>query len=117
MFHLSFPDLSFFLWICFSFPASDPKVMLTLGIFICASSSINIFFPLLVFLGNGTLNKLAGIDYKQLSLIEKRNENHSGEVFYLIPVFYSAFLTSVSTDDCIKPCVVYLGFSVFVSHL
>lgn len=30
--------------------------------------------------GNGTLNKLAGIDYKQLSLSHKLNENQSGEV-------------------------------------
>lgn len=30
--------------------------------------------------GNGTLNKHAGIDFKQLSLLAKINENHSGEV-------------------------------------
>lgn len=30
--------------------------------------------------GNGTLNKQAGIDYKQISLLAKINENHSGEV-------------------------------------
>lgn len=30
--------------------------------------------------GNGTLNKQAGIDYKQLSLLTKINENQSGEV-------------------------------------
>lgn len=30
--------------------------------------------------GNGTLNKLAGIDFKQLSLSHKLNENQSGEV-------------------------------------
>lgn len=30
--------------------------------------------------GNGTLNKTAGIDYKQLSMLAKINENHSGEV-------------------------------------
>lgn len=30
--------------------------------------------------GNGTLNKLAGIDFKQLSLSQKLNENQSGEV-------------------------------------
>ena len=34
-----------------------------------------------MFAGNGTLNKHAGIDYKQLSLVAKINENHSGEVF------------------------------------
>lgn len=31
--------------------------------------------------GNGTLNKLAGIDFKQLSLSQKLNENQSGEVW------------------------------------
>ncbi|KAG9351831.1 hypothetical protein AGOR_G00027360 [Albula goreensis] len=30
---------------------------------------------------NGTLNKLAGIDFKQLSLLAKINENHSGELW------------------------------------
>uniref|UniRef100_A0A8C2Y794 Scaffold protein ILK n=1 Tax=Coturnix japonica TaxID=93934 RepID=A0A8C2Y794_COTJA len=30
---------------------------------------------------NGTLNKLAGIDYKQLSLSQKLNENQSGELW------------------------------------
>ncbi|PWA22045.1 hypothetical protein CCH79_00010263, partial [Gambusia affinis] len=30
---------------------------------------------------NGTLNKLAGIDHRQLSFTEKRNENHSGELW------------------------------------
>jgi len=30
--------------------------------------------------GNGTLNKKAGIDFKQLSLLAKINENQSGEV-------------------------------------
>lgn len=30
--------------------------------------------------GNGTLNKLAGIDFRQLSLGHKLNENQSGEV-------------------------------------
>lgn len=33
-----------------------------------------------VYLGNGTLNKQAGVDYKQLSLLAKINENQSGEV-------------------------------------
>ena len=33
-----------------------------------------------VFVGNGTLNKLAGVDFKQLSLLAKINENQSGEV-------------------------------------
>lgn len=37
-----------------------------------------------MFLGNGTLNKHAGIDYKQLSLLAKINENQSGEVLYII---------------------------------
>uniref|UniRef100_A0A8C1A2Y5 Integrin-linked kinase n=1 Tax=Cyprinus carpio carpio TaxID=630221 RepID=A0A8C1A2Y5_CYPCA len=30
---------------------------------------------------NGTLNKQAGIDYKQLSMLTKINENHSGELW------------------------------------
>ncbi|KAJ8275523.1 hypothetical protein COCON_G00072750 [Conger conger] len=30
---------------------------------------------------NGTLNKLAGIDFKQLSMLAKINENHSGELW------------------------------------
>uniref|UniRef100_A0A671M0E0 Integrin-linked protein kinase-like n=1 Tax=Sinocyclocheilus anshuiensis TaxID=1608454 RepID=A0A671M0E0_9TELE len=30
---------------------------------------------------NGTLNKQAGIDYKQLSMLAKINENHSGELW------------------------------------
>ena len=39
-----------------------------------------------MFAGNGTLNKHAGVDYKQLSLLAKINENQSGEVlgFFLI---------------------------------
>lgn len=43
-------------------------------------------------LGNGTLNKHAGVDYKQLSLLSKINENQSGEVLYVLVlfVFYSA---------------------------
>ena len=36
--------------------------------------------------GNGTLNKQAGIDYKQLSLLAKINENQSGEVSPLLSV-------------------------------
>lgn len=64
-----------------------------------------------MFVGNGTLNKQAGIDYKQLSLTEKRNENQSGEVFYL------ALFTYISTDDEIKPHVVYPDFSMFISHV
>lgn len=39
--------------------------------------------------GNGTLNKLAGIDYKQLSLSQKLNENQSGEVWRLFPCWDS----------------------------
>ncbi|NWR81913.1 ILK kinase, partial [Centropus unirufus] len=31
--------------------------------------------------GNGTLNKLAGIDFKQLNLSQKLNENQSGELW------------------------------------
>lgn len=41
-------------------------------------------FFLVLFSGNGTLNKHAGIDYKQLSLLAKINENQSGEVLSLI---------------------------------
>lgn len=33
-----------------------------------------------IFLGNGTLNKHSGIDFKQLNFLAKLNENHSGEV-------------------------------------
>lgn len=36
--------------------------------------------------GNGTLNKQAGIDYKQLSLLAKINENQSGEVSGALPL-------------------------------
>lgn len=35
---------------------------------------------LLIFSGNGTLNKHSGIDFKQLNFLAKLNENHSGEV-------------------------------------
>lgn len=42
------------------------------------------FIFLVLFSGNGTLNKHAGIDYKQLSLLAKINENQSGEVLSLI---------------------------------
>lgn len=38
------------------------------------------------FLGNGTLNKLAGIDFRQLSLGHKLNENQSGEVLLPAPL-------------------------------
>lgn len=38
------------------------------------------FIDCLALSGNGTLNKQAGIDYKQLSLLAKINENQSGEV-------------------------------------
>lgn len=38
------------------------------------------------FLGNGTLNKLAGIDFRQLSLGHKLNENQSGEVLFPAPL-------------------------------
>lgn len=39
-----------------------------------------LIIPVLALSGNGTLNKQAGIDYKQLSLLAKINENQSGEV-------------------------------------
>lgn len=35
-----------------------------------------------MFVGNGTLNKHAGVDYKQLSLLAKINDNQSGEVLH-----------------------------------
>lgn len=38
------------------------------------------WLALYLLVGNGTLNKHAGIDYKQLSFMTKINENHSGEV-------------------------------------
>lgn len=41
--------------------------------------------------GNGTLNKQAGIDYKQLSLLAKINENQSGEVSPCCPGHYREF--------------------------
>lgn len=55
-------------------------------------TSFNVVFEIshelwTLFLGNGTLNKHAGIDYKQLSLLAKINENQSGEVL-LIFFFY-----------------------------
>lgn len=46
-------------------------------VFICNYQKEVIFTALS---GNGTLNKQAGIDYKQLSLLAKINENQSGEV-------------------------------------
>lgn len=42
--------------------------------------TFGLIVQLLVLSGNGTLNKQAGIDYKQLSLLAKINENQSGEV-------------------------------------
>lgn len=45
--------------------------------------------------GNGTINKQAGIDYKQLSLLAKINENQSGEVSVCRCVsFFPALLLS-----------------------
>uniref|UniRef100_A0A673X834 Scaffold protein ILK n=1 Tax=Salmo trutta TaxID=8032 RepID=A0A673X834_SALTR len=45
---------------------------------------------------NGTLNKAAGIDFKQLSLLAKINENQSGELFWfrlsrICPILYVYF--------------------------
>lgn len=47
-------------------------------LFLSVITKRKLFF--LAVLGNGTLNKQAGIDYKQLSLLAKINENQSGEV-------------------------------------
>lgn len=47
-------------------------------LFSCVITKENFIF--LAVSGNGTLNKQAGIDYKQLSLLAKINENQSGEV-------------------------------------
>lgn len=45
------------------------------------TSFFSLYFTVIFdLLGNGTLNKQAGIDYKQLSLLAKINENQSGEV-------------------------------------
>lgn len=43
--------------------------------------------------GNGTLNKTAGIDYKQLSMLAKINENHSGEVSSFIKPNHNSYPT------------------------
>lgn len=42
--------------------------------------SVKLIPDLLIFSGNGTLNKHSGIDFKQLNFLAKLNENHSGEV-------------------------------------
>lgn len=44
------------------------------------SNPVCLIIHVLPLSGNGTLNKQAGIDYKQLSLLAKINENQSGEV-------------------------------------
>lgn len=46
--------------------------------------------------GNGTINKQAGIDHKQLSLLAKINENQSGEV----------------SSPCVNCCVSPYVFSI-----
>lgn len=53
------------------------------SVFICNYHEDVIF---LAVSGNGTLNKQAGIDYKQLSLLVKINENQSGEVGGTLPL-------------------------------
>lgn len=52
--------------------------------------------------GNGTLNKAAGIDFKQLSLLAKINENQSGEVWSCC--FYMTAVLSVTDvrNSCYK---------------
>ena len=56
----------------------------------------SVFFCLIIYAlalsGNGTLNKQAGIDYKQLSLLAKINENQSGEVSCSLFIALSAQL-------------------------
>ena len=55
--------------------------------------------------GNGTLNKQAGIDYKQLSLLAKINENQSGEVrFTLVFYFQRSSLFQLLTGPCASVC-------------
>lgn len=50
------------------------------SIIIILNQGFCVVIYILALSGNGTLNKQAGIDYKQLSLLAKINENHSGEV-------------------------------------
>jgi len=50
--------------------------------------------------GNGTLNKTAGIDYKQLSMLAKINENHSGEVSSFTKVNHNSYPNHVSERLC-----------------
>lgn len=51
--------------------------------------------------GNGTLNKQAGIDYKQLSLLAKINENQSGEVSGTLPLLqgHESYFQSATACD------------------
>ncbi len=53
---------------------------------ILSIEDIFLIFNNLAISGNGTLNKQAGIDYKQLSLLAKVNENQSGEVSCTLPL-------------------------------
>lgn len=69
--------------------------------------------------GNGTLNKAAGIDFKQLSLLAKINENQSGEVWsccFYITVVLS--VTDVHNNACYKvinltPAYVLHSYTVY----
>lgn len=61
--------------------------------------------------GNGTLNKQAGIDYKQLSLLAKINENQSGEVScaLLLLSHFDYFSAPQLFDRLCAPCAVMAG--------
>lgn len=65
------------------------------------------------FLGNGTLNKHAGIDYKQLSLLAKINENQSGEVLLVYTFFI--VLNIHNTSNQVKKCHSLHFFCIYFS--
>lgn len=56
------------------------------------------------------MNKLAGIDYKQLSLLAKINENQSGEVLYIL-VFTILFYCRAA--DYQITALIYISLCVF----
>ena len=59
----------------------------------------------LVLSGNGTLNKQAGIDYKQLSLLAKINENQSGEVSWISALGQASYIYYFSAPLVFnRPC-------------
>lgn len=70
-----------------------------------------------MFLGNGTLNKHAGVDYKQLSLLAKINENQSGEVLYAYYIFTLLDVHSEPMTVCFKEHVIDYTLSMFISCL